>query len=69
MKFFRKSAFSSATCLQGAAFAVALVGLPGVAQAQDAAPTDSAQCADENANGVCDSDEKKSDLVVTGSRA
>lgn len=68
MKFFRKSAFSSATCLQGAAFAVALVGLPGVAQAQDAAPTNSAQCADENANGVCDSDEKKSDLVVTGSR-
>ncbi len=68
MKFFRKSALSSATCLQGAAFAVALVGLPGIAQAQDAAPADSAQCADENANSICDADEKKGDLVVTGSR-
>lgn len=67
MKFFRKSALSSATCLQGAAFAVALVGLPGVAMAQDAAPADSAQCADENNNSICDADEKK-DLVVTGSR-
>jgi len=68
MKFFRKSALSSATCLQGAAFAVALVGLPGIAQAQDAAPADSAQCVDENSNGVCDADEKKGELVVTGSR-
>jgi outer membrane receptor protein involved in Fe transport len=67
MKFFRKSALSSATCLQSAAFAVAVVGLPGVAMAQDAAPADSAQCADENANGICDADEKK-ELVVTGSR-
>ncbi|MBS3928520.1 MAG: TonB-dependent receptor [Sphingomonadales bacterium] len=67
MKFFRKSALSSATCLQSAAFAVAMVGLPGIAQAQDAAPADSAQCADENANSICDADEKK-DLVVTGSR-
>jgi outer membrane receptor protein involved in Fe transport len=67
MKFFRKSALSSATCLQGAAFAVALAGLPGVAMAQDAAPADSAQCADENSNSICDADEKK-DLVVTGSR-
>lgn len=67
MKFFRKSALSSATCLQGAAFAVALVSLPGVAMAQDAAPADSAQCVDENANSVCDADEKK-ELVVTGSR-
>jgi len=47
--------------------AVALVGLPGIAQAQDAAPADSAQCVDENNNSVCDADEKK-ELVVTGSR-
>ncbi len=68
MKFF-KSALSSATCLQGAAFAVALAGLPGAALAQDAAPADSAQCTDENANNICDADEKKSgELVVTGSR-
>jgi outer membrane receptor protein involved in Fe transport len=70
MKFFRKSALSSATCLQSAALAATLFGLTAAtaAQAQDAAPADSAPaCADANTNGVCDSDER-TDIVVTGSR-
>ena len=70
MKFFRKSAFSSATCLQSAALAAALIGLAGAtsAQAQAAAPADSAEeCVDTNTNGVCDKDEK-ADITVTGSR-
>ena len=70
MKYVRKSAFTSTTCLQGAAFAAAMFGLTGAtaAQAQDAAPADSAAtCVDENNNGTCDSDEK-GDLIVTGSR-
>ena len=69
MKFFRKSAFSSATCLQSAALAAALIGLAGAtsAQAQAAAPADSAEeCVDSNTNGVCDKDERN-DIVVTGS--
>ncbi|MCC6925029.1 TonB-dependent receptor [Novosphingobium sp.] len=68
MKFFRKSALSGATCLQSAVFVAALVGMPGAALAQDAAPADSAECVDENADGTCDTQEKKTDLVVTGSR-
>lgn len=70
MKFFRKSALSSATCLESAALAAALIGLSAgtAAQAQDTAPADSAEaCADANNNGVCDSDEK-ADIIVTGSR-
>ena len=70
MKYVRKSAFTSTTCLHGAAFAAAMFAACGAtaAQAQDAAPADSAEtCVDQNNNGTCDSDEK-SDLVVTGSR-
>ena len=70
MKFYRKSAFSSATCLQSAALAAALIGMGTAtsASAQAAAPADSAEeCTDSNNNGVCDKDEK-SDIVVTGSR-
>ena len=69
MNFLRKSAYSSATCLQSAALAAALIGLAGAtsAQAQTAAPAPAPACEDGNANGVCDSDEGK-DIVVTGSR-
>jgi outer membrane receptor protein involved in Fe transport len=67
MKFFRKSAFSTTTCL--ATFAIAAFGSATAVQAQDAAPADSAEaCADANDNGVCDADEKKGEIVVTGSR-
>ena len=69
MKFFRKSAFSTTTCLATAA--IIAFGTASAAQAQDAAaaaPADSAECADTDANGVCDADEKKGDIVVTGSR-
>lgn len=70
MKYLRKSAFNSTTCLHGAALAAAMFGLAGAtaAQAQDAAPADSAeQCVDADNNGTCDEDEKGG-LVVTGSR-
>ncbi|MGB7654341.1 MAG: TonB-dependent receptor [Novosphingobium sp.] len=70
MKYLRKSAFTSTTCLHGAAFAAAMFAATGAtaAQAQDAAPADSAEtCVDNNNNGTCDADEK-GDLVVTGSR-
>lgn len=66
MKFIRKSVFSTSTCLAtamllGASFASA-------AQAQTAAPADSAEkCADDNSSGVCDKGEK-SEILVTGSR-
>ena len=40
MKFFRKSVLSTSTCLATAAFAA--FGTAGAAQAQDAAPADSA---------------------------
>ena len=69
MKYIRKSAFSSTTCLHGAAFVAAMLGLTGAtaAQAQDAAPSDSAEtCVDADDNGVCDNQEK-ADIVVTGS--
>ena len=73
MKFPSKSVFSSATCLQSAALAAALIGLAGAtaAQAQTAAPVDAAEaaeaCSDANNNAVCDKDER-GDIVVTGSR-
>lgn len=70
MNYLRKSAFSSTTCLRSAAFAVAMLGFAGAtaAQAQDAAPADSAaECVDADNNGTCDNDEKGG-LVVTGSR-
>ena len=64
MKSFRKSAFSTTTCLATAA--IIAFGSSTAAQAQDAAPADSAAaCADANDNGVCDKDEK-SDIVVVG---
>lgn len=64
MKSFRKSAFSTTTCLATAA--IIAFGTGTAAQAQDAAPADSAAaCADANDNGVCDKDEK-SDIVVVG---
>ena len=73
MNFLRKSAYSSATCLQSAALAAALIGLASAtsAQAQTAAPA--ASCVDENDNKVCDADETKqadetNQIVVTGSR-
>ncbi|NCU10703.1 MAG: TonB-dependent receptor [Sphingomonadaceae bacterium] len=68
MKFFRKSAFSTTTCLATAA--LAMMGTATAAQAQDAAPADSAEaCADANNNGTCDKDEKGDIVVVgTGSR-
>ena len=66
MKSFRKSALSTTTCLATAA--IIALATSTAAQAQDAAPADSAEaCADANANGVCDSNEK-GDIVVTGSR-
>ncbi len=75
MKFFSKSALSGATCLESAALAAALIGLAGAtsAQAQEAAPTSATTaapadaCADDNGNGVCDSDEGTA-IIVTGSR-
>lgn len=64
MKFFRKSVLSTSTCLATAAFAA--FGTAGAAQAQDAAPADSAaECVDANNNAVCDKDEK-GDIVVIG---
>ncbi|GGZ98437.1 TonB-dependent receptor plug domain-containing protein [Novosphingobium arvoryzae] len=68
MKFIRKSALNSATCLSSAALAVALFGLgtTGTAFAQEAA-ADAAACEDTNNNGVCDSEET-TQIVVTGSR-
>ena len=70
MKYLRKSAFTSTTCLHGAALAAAMFGLVGAtaAQAQDAAAADSAEeCVDANTNGTCDEDEGAG-LIVTGSR-
>ncbi|MFN3517306.1 MAG: TonB-dependent receptor domain-containing protein, partial [Novosphingobium sp.] len=68
MKFFRKSAFSTTTCLATAA--LAMMGTASAAQAQDSAAADSAEaCVDANNNGVCDKDEKGDIVVVgTGSR-
>ncbi|MFM5953216.1 MAG: TonB-dependent receptor plug domain-containing protein [Novosphingobium sp.] len=66
MKFVRKSAFTTSTCLATAA--LLSVGFSTAAQAQGAAPADSAEaCADTNNNGTCDKDER-GDIVVTGSR-
>lgn len=74
MKFFSKSALYRATSLESAAIAVAMLGVASVATpayAQDAAApqaaAQAADCADENANGVCDSEEG-TQIVVTGSR-
>jgi outer membrane receptor protein involved in Fe transport len=69
MRFLRKSALYRATSLESAAIAVAMLGVASIATpafAQEAAPQ-AAECADENANGVCDSDEG-GQIVVTGSR-
>ena len=73
MNFLRKSAYSSATCLQSAALAAALIGLAGAtaAQAQTAAPAPAPACDDGNGNGVCDSEESSATaggIVVTGTR-
>lgn len=73
MKFFSKSALYRATSLESAAVAVAMLGVMSVATpayAQDAATPaapQAAECADENANGICDSEEG-GQIVVTGSR-
>lgn len=70
MKFFSKSALYRATSLESAAIAVAMLGVAAAATpayAQDNAPQASTECADENANGVCDSEEG-TQIVVTGSR-
>lgn len=77
MNFFRKSAFSSATCLQSAALAAALIGFAGssMASAQVATPGPAANCLDTDADGTCDVAETNADgsdkdegIVVTGSR-
>ncbi len=66
MKSFRKSALSTTTCLATAA--IIAFGTGTAAQAQDAAPADSAAaCADANDDGVCDSEEPTT-ITVTGSR-
>lgn len=73
MKFFSKSALYRATSLESAAIAVAMFGAVAAATpayAQDAQATKdqaTADCTDENANGVCDSEEG-SQIVVTGTR-
>lgn len=73
MKFFSKSALYRATSLESAAVAVAMLGVMSVATpayAQDAAAPaapQAAECADENANSVCDSEEG-TQIIVTGSR-
>lgn len=70
MKFLSKSALYRATSLESAAIAVALLGVAGVATpayAQDAAAPQAEACADENKNGVCDTEERSA-IVVTGSR-
>lgn len=66
MKYLKKSSL----CVRAAGIAIALAGLvgPGAAFAQDTAPDSNAQnCLDEDANGVCDSNED-SVIVITGSR-
>lgn len=65
MKSFKKSSLS----IHAASIAIVLAGLaaPTAAFAQEA-PADSAEaCVDEDANGVCDSQDESS-IVVTGSR-
>ncbi|MFM5894047.1 MAG: TonB-dependent receptor domain-containing protein, partial [Novosphingobium sp.] len=66
MKTLKKTALS----LETAALAIALAGLghSTAAFAQDAAPAPAADCVDSDSNGVCDSEEKGSAIVVTGSR-
>lgn len=69
MKFFSKSALLRATSLESAALAVAVLGVATIATpaaAQDALPQ-AAECADENNNSVCDTEETNT-IVVTGSR-
>ena len=78
MKFVSKSVFSSATCLQSAALAAALMSLAsaGAASAQAVKPVPAANCLDANADGTCDVDaetnadgsSKDEGIVVTGSR-
>ncbi len=67
MKSFRNSKLNRSTCLQSAALAAALLalGTSTSAFAQDAAPAD---CADANNDGVCDTEQVQSSIVVTGSR-
>lgn len=72
MKFFSKSALYRATSLESAALAVAVLGVataatPAFAQDAQASLPQTAQCADENSNGVCDNEETNT-IVVTGSR-
>lgn len=73
MKFFSKSGLYRATSLQSAAISLAIVGVATIsspALAQEAAPPaapQAAQCADEDKNDVCDSEEQNL-IVVTGSR-
>ena len=67
MKFVSKAVFSSATCLQSAALAAALIGVASAGAASAQTVTPAADCADLNRDGVCDSDAGR-DIVVTGSR-
>lgn len=69
MKFINKAALRGSTSLYSAAFAAATaaIGVANPAFAQDAPPPqDASECADANANGICDQDERS--IVVTGSR-
>jgi outer membrane receptor protein involved in Fe transport len=65
VKYLKKSTFSIHT----ATIAIALAGLtaPNAVLAQETPADSTAECADDNANGVCDSEEGKQ-IVVTGSR-
>ena len=71
MKFFSKSALLRATSLESAAIAVAVLGVATIATpatAQEAAAQPQAeQCADVNANEICDTEEEGA-IIVTGSR-
>ena len=65
-----KSLKKTALSLETAALAIALAGLghSTAAFAQATAPAPAADCADSDSNGVCDSDDQSTAIVVTGSR-
>jgi outer membrane receptor protein involved in Fe transport len=64
-----KSLLKSTLSIHTATIAIALAGLaaPAAVHAQAAPADGAAECADDNANGVCDSGEGEA-IVVTGSR-
>ena len=66
MKIFNKAALCGSTSVCSVALAATLA-LGGAAQAQDSAPAIDSTCADDNADGVCN-DQDRSAIIVTGSR-